>query len=79
VPSDRSELSWAQARAICTVAVAADEQRWLALVCTDAIDLVVPMRGSVGAYKATTLKLQATARTYEDVLDKDKLMLRCLP
>lgn len=28
---DRSELSWAQARAICKVAVAADEQQWLAL------------------------------------------------
>ncbi len=28
---DRSELSWAQARAICKVAVAADEERWLAL------------------------------------------------
>jgi hypothetical protein len=26
---DRSELSWAQARAICKVAVAADEDRWL--------------------------------------------------
>ncbi len=32
---DRSELSWAQARAICKVAVAADEERWLALArCT---------------------------------------------
>ncbi|MCC6765742.1 MAG: HNH endonuclease [Deltaproteobacteria bacterium] len=28
---DRSELSWAQARLICRVAVAADEVRWLAL------------------------------------------------
>lgn len=28
---DRSELSWAQARAICRVAAAADEDRWLAL------------------------------------------------
>ena len=28
---DRSALSWAQARAICKVAVAADEERWLAL------------------------------------------------
>jgi len=28
---DRSELSWAQARAICKVAVAADEDRWLDL------------------------------------------------
>ena len=28
---DRSELSWAQARAICKVAVAADQDRWIAL------------------------------------------------
>ncbi len=28
---DRSELSWAKARAICAVAVAADEEHWLAL------------------------------------------------
>jgi hypothetical protein len=28
---DRSELSWAAARAICKVAVAADEDRWLAI------------------------------------------------
>ncbi|MEO6029573.1 MAG: hypothetical protein ABIR79_22130, partial [Candidatus Binatia bacterium] len=28
---DRSELSWAAARAICKVAVAADEERWLAI------------------------------------------------
>ncbi len=28
---DRSELSWAAARAICTVAVAADQEQWLAI------------------------------------------------
>jgi len=28
---DRSELSWAQARAVCRVAVTADEDQWLAL------------------------------------------------
>ncbi len=28
---DRSELSWAQARAICKVAVAGDQERWLAV------------------------------------------------
>ncbi|MEW6690627.1 MAG: hypothetical protein AB1452_16235, partial [Pseudomonadota bacterium] len=35
---DRSELSWAQARAICRVAVAADEERWLALARRSTVD-----------------------------------------
>ena len=35
---DRSELSWAAARAICKVAVAADEERWLALARRSTVD-----------------------------------------
>jgi hypothetical protein len=35
---DRSELSWAQARAICNVATAADQERWLTLARRHAVD-----------------------------------------
>ena len=35
---DRSELSWAQARAICTVAIAADEERWLDLARRSSVE-----------------------------------------
>lgn len=35
---DRSELSWAQARAICKVAVAGDEERWLDLARRSSVE-----------------------------------------
>src|SRR5437868_5504146 len=35
---DRSEISWTQARVICGVASAADEQRWLALAGEHTVD-----------------------------------------
>jgi hypothetical protein len=35
---DRSELSWTQARAICKVAVAADEEGWLAIARRSTVD-----------------------------------------
>ena len=35
---DRSELSWAAARAICQVAVAADEEQWLAVARRSTVD-----------------------------------------
>ncbi len=50
---DRSELSWTQARAICTVAVAADEHEWLAFA----------RRSTV----ATLERLVARARRPDDV------------
>jgi hypothetical protein len=35
---DRSEVSWAAARAICKVAVAADEEQWLAIARRSTVD-----------------------------------------
>jgi hypothetical protein len=48
-------------------------------VCSDLLDVRVPLRGTPGAFKHDKLGLKASATTYEGDRDNDKLKLICLP
>ncbi len=48
-------------------------------VCSDLLDVRVPLRGTPGAFKHGKLGLKSSATTYEGDRDNDKLKLICLP
>ncbi len=47
--------------------------------CSPAADVVVPLRGGPGAFKAGKLKLKSRAAAYSGIVDTDTLHLRCDP
>ena len=47
--------------------------------CSPNADIVVPLRGMPGAFKANKLKLKARAEIYSGAIDGDGLSLRCDP
>ncbi len=48
-------------------------------ICTDELSVPVPLRGSPGAYRSGKVSVQSAAANYSDIVDKDKLMLTCVP
>ncbi len=48
-------------------------------LCSPNADLVVPLRGDPGGYRAGKLKLKSTATVYSGAVDTDALALRCDP
>ena len=48
-------------------------------VCSDPVDLRVPLRGVAGAFRPGKLVLQTRAETYGGPPDRDKLLLTCVP
>lgn len=48
-------------------------------VCTDAVAIVVPLRGAPGAYRTGKLALRTRAASYDATSDGDKLQLSCVP
>ena len=48
-------------------------------VCTEPIEVAVPLRGVPGRYAPGNLTLKAHATTYAGQVDKDTLRLRCVP
>jgi hypothetical protein len=47
--------------------------------CSPDAELVLPLRGGPGAYKANKLPLKTRAALYTSDVDTDKLQLRCDP
>ncbi len=47
--------------------------------CSPPADVVVPLRGTPGAYKSGKLTIKTVATLYSGLADKDALLLRCEP
>jgi cysteine-rich repeat protein len=47
--------------------------------CSDVLSVVVPLRGKPGRYGIGSLTLKAHATSYAGAVDKDKLLLQCVP